>query len=192
MTKCLLLVEGQPGLLLNLTDRLAGEGWEMASPGGADAVRELKQRGIDVRGTDVPILMLKPRQESTRPQAPLAKTPGVHQIGSLRVDLGKARVERDGVEVTIPGKQFQLLRYFLEHPGKTITREELLDAVWGHSGRRSTRTVDVHVAWLRKKLEPNPRFPRYISTIYGMGYRFLPVAEDGLSRGAGSPSVRRR
>jgi DNA-binding response OmpR family regulator len=182
MTKCLLLVEGQPGLLLNLTDRLAGEGWEVAAAeaAGLEMVREFKRQGLDV-----PVLMLKSRESEDESPAPRTGAGDVHRFGGLKVDLAKNRVERDGVTLAITGKQFQLLRYFVEHPGKTVSREELLDVVWGQRKRRSTRTVDVHVAWLRKKLESDPRFPRYITTIYGMGYRFAPPA----SRGARSLSA---
>ncbi len=164
MAKCVLLVEGEPGLLVNLTDRLAGEGWiDAPEASSLEVVRELKQRGLEV-----PVLMLKPRADTPRSE----KASDAYQFGSLRIDLAKSEVERDGAPLTITGKQFHLLRYFVEHAGRTITRAELLDEVWGERGQRSTRTVDVHVAWLRKKLEPNPRFPRYITTIYGLGYRF--------------------
>ena len=63
-------------------------------------------------------------------------------------------------------------RYFIEHRGATLTREELLNEVWGYNAMPSTRTVDVHVAWLRQKIEPNPRHPQYILTVHGMGYKF--------------------
>ena len=65
------------------------------------------------------------------------------------------------------------LRYFMEHRGATISREELLTEVWGYQAMPSTRTVDVHVAWLRQKLEPNSRVPQYILTVHGLGYKFV-------------------
>jgi DNA-binding response OmpR family regulator len=64
------------------------------------------------------------------------------------------------------------LQYFIEHRGETIPREELLRRVWGYNGTPSTRTVDVHVAWLRQKLEADPKRPRWIVTVHGLGYRF--------------------
>ena len=67
-----------------------------------------------------------------------------------------------------------MLRYFLEHPGATLTREQLLTDVWGYSGKMFTRTVDVHVASLRQKLEPEPKQPRYLVTVQGLGYKFRP------------------
>jgi two-component system alkaline phosphatase synthesis response regulator PhoP len=69
-------------------------------------------------------------------------------------------------------KEFQLLRYLVEHPNVTLSRDELLREVWGYDGHPSTRTVDVHVAWLRQKLEPDPKNPRFILTVVGFGYKF--------------------
>lgn len=67
----------------------------------------------------------------------------------------------------------QLLRYFIEHRGATLSRQELLDRVWGYHAMPATRTVDVHVAGLRRKLEPDPHEPRYILTAHGLGYKFV-------------------
>ena len=66
-----------------------------------------------------------------------------------------------------------LLKYFIEHREATLTRDELLNEVWGYHSMPSTRTVDVHVAWLRQKIEPNPRHPQYVLTVHGMGYKFI-------------------
>ena len=79
---------------------------------------------------------------------------------------------RNGEPVELSAKEFQLLRYFLEHRGATISRDELLNQVWGYQNTPSTRTVDVHVAWLRQKLEPNPKVPQIIVTVHGLGYKF--------------------
>ena len=73
-------------------------------------------------------------------------------------------------------REFQLLRYFVEHAGATLSREELLTQVWGYSEQTFTRTVDVHVAGLRQKLEPEPKQPRYFLTVLGLGYKFKPPA----------------
>jgi two-component system alkaline phosphatase synthesis response regulator PhoP len=94
------------------------------------------------------------------------------QFGNVLVDARKAEVRKDGVLVDLSAKEFQLLRYFIAHRGATISREELLTQVWGYQATPSTRTVDVHVAWLRQKLEPNPRTPQYILTMHGLGYKF--------------------
>ena len=79
---------------------------------------------------------------------------------------------RGGKRIEVPAREFLLLKYFLEHRGETLTREQLLNDVWGYHAMPSTRTVDVHVAWLRQKIEPNPRVPQFILTIHGLGYKF--------------------
>ena len=69
-------------------------------------------------------------------------------------------------------KEFQLLKYFLEHRGETLSRDVLLHEVWDYDSTPTTRTVDVHVAWLRQKLEESAKQPRWILTVHGMGYKF--------------------
>jgi two-component system alkaline phosphatase synthesis response regulator PhoP len=88
------------------------------------------------------------------------------------VDVRKAEVTKAGIPVELSAKEFHLLRYFLEHRGATISRDELLHEVWGYEHLPSTRTVDVHVAWLRQKLEANPKVPQTIVTVHGLGYKF--------------------
>ena len=95
-----------------------------------------------------------------------------YQFGDIAVDVRKAEVTQKGQPLDLSAKEFQLLKYFIEHRGATLSREELLQDVWGYTAMPSTRTVDVHVAWLRQKLEPNPRVPQYILTVHGMGYKF--------------------
>jgi two-component system alkaline phosphatase synthesis response regulator PhoP len=95
-----------------------------------------------------------------------------YQFGGITVDVRKAEVSQKGQLLELSAKEFHLLKYFIEHRGATISREELLHEVWGYSNTPSTRTVDVHVAWLRQKLEPNPRVPQYILTVHGLGYKF--------------------
>jgi two-component system alkaline phosphatase synthesis response regulator PhoP len=102
-----------------------------------------------------------------------APKPGAYRFGDVVVDFRKAEVEREGRELSLSAKEFQLLRYFIENKGATLSRDELLDHVWGYDAMPSTRTVDVHVAWLRRKLEPNPRHPQYILTLHGLGYKFV-------------------
>ena len=98
---------------------------------------------------------------------------GVRYVFSdVVVDVRRAEVTRGGVPVELSAKEFQLLRYFLEHRGATLSRDELLHEVWGYEHMPSTRTVDVHVAWLRQKLEVNPRVPQVIQTVHGLGYKF--------------------
>jgi len=81
-------------------------------------------------------------------------------------------VTRQGVPVDVSAREFLLLKYFIEHRGATITRDELLNEVWGYQSMPSTRTVDVHVAWLRQKIEPNPKRPQFLLTVHGLGYKF--------------------
>jgi DNA-binding response OmpR family regulator len=90
----------------------------------------------------------------------------------LKVDLRGTEVFRNGRPVLLLAKEFELLRYFIEHPGETLSREQLLKEVWGYGVTPSTRTVDVHVLWLRQKIEEDPRQPRLILTVRGLGYKF--------------------
>ncbi len=94
------------------------------------------------------------------------------QFGSVRVDFEKSMVEREGTQISLAAKELQLLRYLIDHRGKVLSREELLKNVWEYQPDISTRTVDVHVAWLRQKLEENPQSPKFILTVRGSGYRF--------------------
>ena len=163
---------------------------------GMDVCRDLRQRGVST-----PILMLTARGQTTdkvvglklgaddyltKPfemaellarieallrRAPLAAAGEVYQFGHIRLDLRRTEVTRHGKPVTLSAKEFQLLRYLAEHRGTTVSREKLLSEVWGYGGVTSSRTVDVHVAWLRQKLEEDPRQPQWILTVHGMGYR---------------------
>jgi two-component system alkaline phosphatase synthesis response regulator PhoP len=94
------------------------------------------------------------------------------QLGSIRFNTRRAELSRSGKPIPISAREFRLLRYFTEHRGEALTREELLQAVWGYDSAPTTRTVDVHVAWLRQKLEDDPKKPKWILTVHGIGYRF--------------------
>ena len=96
----------------------------------------------------------------------------VHQFGTIRVDLRGTQVFKDGKVVTLSAREFQLLRYFIEHRGATLSRDEILKEVWGYSAETFTRTVDVHVASLRQKLEDDPKQPAIILTVTRLGYKF--------------------
>jgi two-component system alkaline phosphatase synthesis response regulator PhoP len=165
---------------------------------GFDVLRELRKRGADVpvimltaKGQVVDkVVGLKLGADDyvTKPfemvellariEAKLRRTPVVahpsegYQFDDVRIDFRRAEVTRSGAELELSAREFQLLKYFIEHRGATLTREELLNEVWGYNSMPSTRTVDVHVAWLRQKIEPNPRHPQYILTVHGMGYKF--------------------
>jgi two-component system, OmpR family, alkaline phosphatase synthesis response regulator PhoP len=95
-----------------------------------------------------------------------------YQFGTVTLDTRRNKATYNGQTVTLTSREFQLLRYLAEHRGITISREELLEQVWGHIAGTMTRTVDMHVASLRQKLEPHPKKPELILTDPGMGYRF--------------------
>jgi two-component system alkaline phosphatase synthesis response regulator PhoP len=98
--------------------------------------------------------------------------PDVVEFGSLRVDFRSAQVFHNNELVRLSSKEMQLLRFFIENEGVALTRDELLEAVWDYDTMTSTRTIDVHVARLRQKLESEPNEPRLIFTVRGLGYRF--------------------
>ena len=93
-------------------------------------------------------------------------------VGALRIDLAGRRVYNHDVEVTLQPKQYDLLKYLIQHRGTVLTRDQLLQNVWDYDYAGDTRTVDVHVRWLREKLEEDPANPRLIQTVRGVGYCF--------------------
>jgi two-component system, OmpR family, alkaline phosphatase synthesis response regulator PhoP len=164
---------------------------------GFDVCRTLRQRGITT-----PILMLSARGQVvdrvvglqlgaddylTKPfdvgellarmDALLRRSVpaglNVCRFGDVVVNARAAEVCRGGRAVDLTAREFQLLVYFIEHKGATLSRDELLNAVWGYETSVLTRTVDVHVGQLRQKLEPHPRKPRHILTVHGLGYKFV-------------------
>ena len=94
------------------------------------------------------------------------------QFGNVAVDFEKGDVRKDGMPIALAAKELDLLRYLIDHRGKVVSRDELLEGVWEYQPGVSSRTIDVHVAWLRQKLEDNPQTPRHIHTVRGVGYRF--------------------
>jgi two-component system, OmpR family, alkaline phosphatase synthesis response regulator PhoP len=165
---------------------------------GFDLCRDIRQAGLAT-----PLLLLTARTETTdkvvglslgaddyvtkpfeameliaRIQALLRRLPlhvghGVHQFGSIWVDIRRAQITREGKPVYLSGREFQLLRYFIERSGSSIPRAELLHSVWGYETGTFTRTVDMHVASLRQKLEHDPKHPELILTVQGVGYKFV-------------------
>lgn len=93
------------------------------------------------------------------------------QFGDVRVDLRTHQVTRAGKPLTLSPVEFRLLEYLIERRGAVVTREELLENVWGFDGDTMSRTVDVHIAGLRKKIEADSRYPRFLLTVKGAGYR---------------------
>lgn len=227
MSSRILLVEDEPGLVLALSDLLAGEGYDVETatdgitavsraisepfdlivldvmlPGknGFDVCRELREQGKDAA-----VLMLTARTQVmdrvaglklgaddylTKPFEPpelLARIEALlrrvkqtrtsvlrFQFGDVEIDFDKGDVLKGGAPVGLAGKELELLRYLIDHRGNVVSRDELLEAVWEYQPGVSSRTVDVHIAWLRQKLEDNPQTPTHIHTVRGVGYRFSP------------------
>jgi len=142
----------------------------------ARAAEEDKIRGFELGADDylvkpfsVAELVARIRSILRRVQPP---APPRIQFGDVTIDLEARRVYKNGVEVAMTPKEYALLALLATHPGKVFTRDQLLDHVWGLGTYVSPRTVDVHIRWLRAKIEPDPRQPRYIQTVRGSGYRF--------------------
>jgi two-component system alkaline phosphatase synthesis response regulator PhoP len=228
MSKRILLVEDEPGLVMTLSDRLRSEGYTVEAAGDGDtglnrALNELydliildvmlpQRNGFDVcrdlrqQRNQTPVIMLTARNQIVdkvvglklgaddylakpfemiellaRVEALLRRAPGespqaevgVYEFGQVQIDLRRSEVRRSGATVDLSALEFRLLRYFVEHRGETLSRDTLLNEVWGYNALVSTRTVDVHVAWLRQKLEEHPRHPKYILTVHGLGYKFI-------------------
>jgi DNA-binding response OmpR family regulator len=192
--------DGKKGLALALSEAPDLILLDVMMPGmsGWDVCRELRRRGVDV-----PIIMLTARGEETdrvrglelgaddyvtkpfslrellaRVRAVLRR-PGPRQkfeelaFGDVRVHPRGRRVTRAGREVRLTRKEYDLLVYLAVHQGDVVTRERLLDEVWGYERFPTTRTVDTHVLRLRRKLEADPDRPRFIHTVHGQGYRFV-------------------
>ena len=99
---------------------------------------------------------------------------GVLVVGALSLDAADRRANLHGTPLLLKPKEFDLLHYLMRHPGRVLSREALLREVWGYHYPVDTRTVDVHVRWLRQKVETDPSAPRRIETVRGYGYRFVP------------------
>jgi len=96
-----------------------------------------------------------------------------YSFGDADVNLHACRVTRGGKEIELSAIEFELLKYFICHAGEVLTRDRLLEEVWGYDSYPSTRTVDAHLVRVRQKLEPDPEQPHFFLTVHGMGYRFV-------------------
>ncbi len=106
-------------------------------------------------------------------QAAASETPpATVAIGDVQVDLAGHRLLRDGAVLPVKPKAFELLAFLLRHPGQVFTRDQLLERVWGYDYGGETRTVDVHIHWLRSQVEADPAVPQFIHTVRGVGYVF--------------------
>jgi DNA-binding response OmpR family regulator len=101
-----------------------------------------------------------------------AETPSPVDLGRVQVDLAGHRILRDGETLPVKPKAFDLLAFLMRHPGQVFTRDQLLEHVWGYDYAGETRTVDVHVHWLRSEIEEDAGAPRFLHTVRGVGYVF--------------------
>jgi len=98
---------------------------------------------------------------------------GVVQFDDVFVNETSGEVIKSGQQINLSAKEFHLLIFMIQHNAEIISRERLLDEVWGYEAMPTTRTVDVHMAWLRQKLETDPKHPKHLLTVHGLGYKFL-------------------
>jgi DNA-binding response OmpR family regulator len=121
-----------------------------------------------------------PRELMARMQAALrrpqkqAATSAVYNFGTCEIDFAKMSAKRAGKPITLTAHEFKLLKYFVENAERVLSREELLNEVWGYNSYPTTRTVDNQILKLRQKLEPDSADPHHLQTVYGAGYRFVP------------------
>jgi two-component system alkaline phosphatase synthesis response regulator PhoP len=113
------------------------------------------------------------RIEALLRRQPFRPGQGIYIFGEIQVDVRGWEVTRDGKPVYLSNREFALLRFLVEHPGEAVSRGELLRLVWGYESDALTRTVDVHVASLRQKLERDSKQPEFIVTVPGVGYKFV-------------------
>lgn len=140
-----------------------------------DRVRGLRQGADDylVKPWEAEELLARVEALLRRTKTSLQISDTVSRYGKLTTDFTKMIFQRDGEDVRLTGKEAELLRCLTEHEGQLLTREQLLSAVWSDQLHITQRTVDVHIAWLRQKIEEDPRKPRQIQTVRGKGYRFV-------------------
>jgi len=108
----------------------------------------------------------------TEQQVITGGTPALVDLGPVQVDLAGHRLLRDGITVALKPKAFELLAFLVRNPGQVFTRDQLLEHVWGYDYAGETRTVDVHVHWLRSRIEADPANPEFLHTVRGTGYVF--------------------
>lgn len=98
--------------------------------------------------------------------------PEICSIGDIEIDFTRFKIKRKGKEQEMTSLEMNILKYFVIHKGEVVSRNDLLDKIWGYESYPTTRTIDNHILKLRKKIEDNPSHPRYIISVYGVGYRF--------------------
>jgi len=194
--------DGEAGLSLALAESFDLIILDVMLPkkNGLDVCRDLRQKNITIpilmltaKGETIDkVLGLKLGADDylTKPfevmelvariEALLRRSPNTNQssietfrFGTVSINFRSATVEKGNKQIELSALEFKLLQYLIEHRGEVLKRDELLDEVWGYNAMPSTRTVDVHIAWLRQKLEENPRYPNFIQTVHGLGYKFV-------------------
>ncbi len=133
--------------------------------------------GLEIGGDDYMTKPFSPRELMARVKAHLRREerdaePGAVEIGPFRLDRTARRIFLGSRELELTSTEFSLLEFFLMHPGRAYSRDQLLQSVWGEQRNVTPRTVDVHVRRLREQIEEQPENPRYLTTVRGFGYRF--------------------
>jgi len=135
-----------------------------------------KVLGLEIGADDYVTKPFSPRELRARVKAALRRTAEddlpIYRFGDAEVDFGRCELRRAGKPVELTALEFKLLAAFIRNGGKVLSRDQLLDLVWGHGTFVTDRVVDNHVVTLRKKVEPEPSEPRYIVSVRGLGYRF--------------------
>jgi two-component system, OmpR family, alkaline phosphatase synthesis response regulator PhoP len=122
---------------------------------------------------EAPELLVRVEALLRRTQTGSRKKIATWEVEGISVDFTKARLTKRGEEVVLSEREARLLQHLIESRGEVVTRDELLEEVWGYAAAPMTRTVDVHISWLRQKLEDDPANPKFIVTVHGQGYRFV-------------------
>ncbi len=135
--------------------------------------------GLELGADDYVTKPFSIRELLARVKAVLRRSQGApkngeyYRFGDVEVNLRSCQVSRKGKPLDFSSKEFELLKYFLAHSGEAISRDRLLEDVWGYDRFPTTRTVDAHIVRLRQKLEPKPDDPHYFLTVHGVGYKFV-------------------
>jgi two-component system alkaline phosphatase synthesis response regulator PhoP len=140
-----------------------------------DKVLGLKLGADDYLTKPFEVIELLARIEALLRRSPNTNynSPESFRFGDVAIDFKLAEVVKNNQTVELSAMEFKLLHFLIDNRGAVHSRDKLLDEVWGYDAMPSTRTVDVHVAWLRQKLETNPKHPQYIQTVHGLGYKFV-------------------